>query len=663
MNGRPLDRLAALLLAAALTLPVPARSGDYHDGTWTSLDGLPGRSAFAMGYDGPRARFVVYGGRSRTNAPLGDTWAFDPAQNMWTALDPLGSSPGPRYGCLSAMDSLRHRMVMFGGYDGANLRSDVWTLTLGAAARWDSIPISGGPGPRQRGVAVYDPAHDRVIVFGGTDALDDPHADVWELRIGTTSSWTLLAPTGSGPAPTYSHRGIYDPLRDRVLYYVPGDTSQVYALDLTSPPAWHLLATTGVSPTPRFGTVMDYDPTEDRLVVHGGIDNVGTYYDDTWALSLGGTPAWSTLTRIGIGTTGRAFAGGVYDPVGLQLVMIGGLYWNSVTANATSAVYGLSMAPFSTWQSLVATPATHVARESAAAAYDVARHELLLFGGATSATTDVDILDLSGSAVWSHWSFASPPPALSGASGVYDEVRDRMLVFGGQNGGTYSGTVWMLDRTGVPTWSPIVATGGPPAARRDASLVLDQTNDRLIVYGGRDGSGTFADVWALSLGVSPAWTQLSAGAPPGARYGHSAAVDAANSRMLVFGGRASAPTPALGDLWAMALSGSPTWTALAPTGTPPAARDMHTAVVDPTRHRMLVQGGEATGVPLGDLWSLALSGPLTWTVLNPAGAVPPSRYAQAAVWAPDLDAMLVADGHGGGGTLNDAWSLDAYTVA
>jgi hypothetical protein len=208
-----------------------------------------------------------------------------------------------------------------------------------------------------------------------------------------------------------------------------------------------------------------------------------------------------------------------------------------------------------------------------------------------------------------------------------------------------------------------VATGGPPAARRDASLVLDTTNERLIVYGGRDGSGTFADVWALSLGVSPAWTQLSAGAPPGARYGHSAAVDDANSRMLVFGGRASAVTPALGDLWAMALSGPPTWTALSPSGTPPAARDMHTAVVDPARHRMLVQGGEATGVPLGDLWSLALSGPLAWTALNPAGGTPPSRYAQAAVWAPDLDAMLVADGHGGGGTLNDAWSLDAYTVA
>jgi hypothetical protein len=133
--------------------------------------------------------------------------------------------------------------------------------------------------------------------------------------------------------------------------------------------------------------------------------------------------------------------------------------------------------------------------------------------------------------------------------------------------------------------------------------------------------------------------------------------------MLVFGGRASAVGSPLGDLWAMSLSGSPTWTTLAPSGTPPAARDLHTAVVDPSRHRMLVCGGESDGVPFSDQWSLALSGPLAWKALSPAGSTPIGRYAHAAVWAPDLDAMLIADGHSSGGTLNDAWSLDAYSVA
>jgi hypothetical protein len=320
------------------------------------------------------------------------------------------------------------------------------------------------------------------------------------------------------------------------------------------------------------------------------------------------------------------------------------------------------MALFSTWQTLLGTPAGHVARESAAGAYDAARSELLLFGGASSATTDVDILDLTGAAVWSHWAFASPPPSLVGASGAYDESADRMLVFGGQNGVTYSATVWMLDRSGVPVWSPIVTSGGPLPARRDASVVIDAVNNRLIVYGGRDGSGTFADAWALSLGVTPVWTLLTSSSPAGARYGQSAAVDAANSRMLVFGGRPASGSAALNDVWAMSLSGSPTWSALAPTGTPPAARDLQSAVVDPSRHRLIVYGGEDGGTPFGDVWLLSLGATPAWTALNPLGPAPPARYAHSAAWSPQLDAMLVADGHGSGGTLNDAWSLDAYSL-
>jgi hypothetical protein len=132
--------------------------------------------------------------------------------------------------------------------------------------------------------------------------------------------------------------------------------------------------------------------------------------------------------------------------------------------------------------------------------------------------------------------------------------------------------------------------------------------------------------------------------------------------MLVFGGRPASGSAALNDVWAMSLSGSPTWSALAPTGTPPAARDLQSAVVDPSRHRLIVYGGEDGGTPFGDVWSLSLGVTPAWTALNPLGPAPSARYAHTAAWSPQLDAMLVADGHGAGGTLNDAWSLDAYSL-
>jgi Galactose oxidase, central domain/FlgD Ig-like domain len=668
MKGRTPERLAALSLAVlALTLPVKVRSASP-DGTWIRLDGFTGRSSFAMAYDAPRGRCVVFGGVSSGGAYLNESWAFDPAQNTWTALDPLGPAPSPRANYASAMDSLHHRLVVFAGDDASGRRSDVWTLTLDAPAHWDSIPVAGGPGPRSQAVAVYDPVRDRIIIFGGLDSQSNSQSDVWELRIGPTPAWTLLYPDfpeGNGPAGTYAHRGFYDPVRDRIVYYVLADTTQVFALDLTDPPAWHLLHTAGDSPAARGGSMVAYDPTQDRLVLHGGIASPGGYMDDTWALSLAGTPTWTAIAHIGPGYSGwgRAFGGGGYDPVGQRFVIAGGQYFNGIPpARRIADTYGLSMAPGSTWQ-VLAQP-KHLARLAPATAYDSGRHQLLLILGAVSGTTDVDVLNLSAMRpVWQELGYTMTPPAtLAGASGVFDRARDRMLVFGGQDGNAYSATVWTHDRAGPQVFSTLATTGAPPAGRRDASVVLDEANNRLILYGGRDASGAFSDLWALSLGTTPTWIQLAASVPAGARYGHSAAVDASNARMVVFGGRSSTVTPALGDVWAMSLSGSPTWTALTPSGTPPAGREYHSAVVDAARHRMVVYGGEAGAGPFGDLWSLSLDGLPAWTALSPAGPAPPARYSHAAVWAPEFDAMVIADGYGAAGALDDSWKLAASSI-
>ena len=71
--------------------------------------------------------------------------------------------------------------------------------------------------------------------------------------------------------------------------------------------------------------------------------------------------------------------------------------------------------------------------------------------------------------------------------------------------------------------------------------------------GGFDCSPAFkGDVWALSLGSGPAWTELvPAGTPPGARAGHSTIYDPVRDRMVVFGG---ADPYHLNDVWALVWS-------------------------------------------------------------------------------------------------------------
>ena len=109
-----------------------------------------------------------------------------------------------------------------------------------------------------------------------------------------------------------------------------------------------------------------------------------------------------------------------------------------------------------------------------------------------------------------------------------------------------------------------------PTARFCHTAIYDPVRDRMVVFGGYDG-GYRNDVWALSLAGSPAWSELApGGTPPSARDAHTAIYDPVRDRMVVFGGYDGASLR--NDVWALSLSGSPAWSELAPAGTPPVAR-------------------------------------------------------------------------------------------
>jgi hypothetical protein len=102
-----------------------------------------------------------------------------------------------------------------------------------------------------------------------------------------------------------------------------------------------------------------------------------------------------------------------------------------------------------------------------------------------------------------------------------------------------------------------------PFVRRNHSLIYDQDNGRLILFGGWNGRRFLNDVWALEVDTGT-WYQVQAsGAPPPSRAWHAAAMDSANSRMVVIGGKGYGGD--LGDVWALDLSpGNETWTELEP---------------------------------------------------------------------------------------------------
>src|SRR5215470_4596938 len=133
---------------------------------------------------------------------------------------------------------------------------------------------------------------------------------------------------------------------------------------------------------------------------------------------------------------------------------------------------------------------------------------------------------------------------------VYDKATNQLIAFGGASSSAVPNDVVSLSNAngiGTPDWTTVIPAGtnGSPSGRTFLTAVYDETNSRMIVFGGcaftGDDCTTLNDVWVLTNanGVSdtPAWIQLSpSGTPPAPRWGHAAAYDAVNNRMIVFGG-------------------------------------------------------------------------------------------------------------------------------
>ena len=178
---------------------------------------------------------------------------------------------------------------------------------------------------------------------------------------------------------------------------------------------------------------------------------------------------------------------------------------------------------------------------------------------------------------------------------------------------------------------------------------------------------------ALARSSYGTWRRLDVGSTkPGPRRHSTMVYDAANKRVIMFGGdRTTTDMVVYNDLWALELdcgAGKPRWVQLQAQDTlisctdlsRPCRRHGHAAALVPgTPNRMFVHGGKnAAGVLLDDTWVLSLGATPTWTrrSLSIPGAV--DRYHHAAVFYGTrfrffggVDAIEMAG-------MADTWSMD-----
>jgi hypothetical protein len=316
-----------------------------------------------------------------------------------------------------------------------------------------------------------------------------------------------------------------------------------------------------------------------------------------------------------------------------------------------------------TWALLAGSggPINGPGRLTHASIHDPVRHRVVIFGGTNgSYLNDTWALDVPGSEWLPLATQGDPPPVRRLHSAIYDSQHDRMVVFGGYDGGFYS-DVWTLSfQTDPPTWSQLVVSGNAPPPRAGHAAVYDADDHRMIVFAGYDGVSASDlrrnDVWSLSLGGNPAWTDITPqGDSPGVRSSLDAAYDSQRDRMLIFGGTGPG---FLDDTWALDLDGAPSWSSFDIQGTRPPAREEHSAVYDAANDRLVIHGGYDDTYYLGDTWALSLSAPTEWTDLQPGGLGPGPLWGQTAVYDDTNGNMILFGGYTLYGPLGETFILD-----
>ena len=316
------------LSAAATLLALGAGSG----GLWVTLpaSGTPPDGRFrhaavlrerALGtelviFGGEAARAAggaaAAGGRPSEPAPVVSRTADEPEPALEVRSDTHALPPFGAWRLLPAVDSrpradhaalywpARDALLAFGGRSELGPESAVsTTLRLpleGDTPTWSELLTAGdAPEPRYGHTVVLDHHHGQVILFGGTTDGVSALADTWVMTLGgDVPTWMPLQTAGPTPAGRFQHAAAF--LAEPGWMVVLGGTTdgaddldEVLVLDLTQePPTWRVLALAGDTPGPRRSAAAAA-PGPTELVLHGGLLDEDVL-DDAWLLRCAAPP-------------------------------------------------------------------------------------------------------------------------------------------------------------------------------------------------------------------------------------------------------------------------------------------------------------------------------------------------------------------------------------
>jgi galactose oxidase-like protein len=317
--------------------------------------------------------------------------------------------------------------------------------TPAATAQWS--PLTSQDGPPAREDHTWTVGADGIAyLFGGRDGATI-YDDLWAFDL-QGETWRPIAAVAAGPAPRFGHNAAWVPGVGLVVFAGQGPNgffNDLWAFDPASG-AWGRLAATGATPVSRYGSCAAIGP-DGRLWISHGFTSEGQRFADTRAFDFA-TLTWADETPLGEAPIERC---------------LHACWW---------------------------------------AADDTLR----LYGGQTTGTTalgdlwQLDVGERPGTNAWTSVALDPAPPDRN----LYASARWQAgtLVFGGQGlDGDYLADSWWLSDEG--SVARLDVGDGGPSARAGAELIADPAGGRLLLFGGRDGSTSFAELWQLVAPTVP----------------------------------------------------------------------------------------------------------------------------------------------------------------
>jgi len=573
-----------------------------------------------MTYDPARGRLVLFGGASCSCGAGGgiasciDT--FERNGVRWTApavADPEGDgSPPAQQGAAMVFDTSRGVSVLI----GAGGADDVWEWN---GVSWrracDAGCAVGGPLPRQRLAAAYDPVRRRTVVFGGRTGAGMSD-ETWEWN---GQGWQRQCPGGGciTPPARAAHAMAYDEAIGGVVLF-GGDTVGVIDGAFTNDgglsndvwvwdgATWTELCTDRAcalsKPTARLDAAMVFDDAAGVMVMHGGLsaassscDDESLPFEDRQLFALLG----DTVTFDGTVFTAQAVAdpevdgdpgvrrrhGMSWDSLRQRVVLVGGVADEPCAALECSHFNARDTWEWdgASWRKFVDAPQPSE-RDGVSAAFDAStRQEVLLVGGGGSIFRFGERWRTSGS--------------LTTVEGRVSTSDDGALLFGGLSGGTPTAfTGFAQDANFFPLlcFRP-PCPPSPPARHLHASA--ESPLGGTTIFGGSLAANPFDAVSSDTWQFTNRWTEACVGCTdavsrPDPRFNSAMSFDVDRRLNVLFAGQPFGVPVPLADTWEW---NGTAWTKRTPVGPAPPGRAEHTLTWDQRRHRTILFGGFASG--------------------------------------------------------------------